>query len=63
MPLSLKPITARRVLDNLVSAEYGARHCSTHTPSAIRPGKISDDLRSGFGRCGYGMVTKGHSSS
>lgn len=58
MPLSLEPITARRVSDNLVSAAYGARHCSTHTPSAIRPGKISDDLRSGFGHCGYGLLTK-----
>ena len=58
MPLSLEPITARRVSDNLVSAAYGARHCSTHTPSAIRPGKISDDLRSGFDRCGYGLLTK-----
>jgi predicted RNase H-like nuclease len=58
MPLSLEPITARRASDNLVSAAYGARHCSTHTPSAIRPGKISDDLRSGFGHCGYGLLTK-----
>lgn len=58
MPLSLQPITARRVSDNLVSAAYGARHCSTHTPSAIRPGKISDDLRGGFERCGYGLLTK-----
>ncbi|NTE55397.1 DUF429 domain-containing protein [Agrobacterium tumefaciens] len=58
MPLSLEPITTRRVADNLVSAAYGARHCSTHTPSAIRPGKISDDLRGGFERCGYGLLTK-----
>ena len=58
MPLSCEPITARRVSDNLVSAAYGARHCSTHTPSAIRPGKISDDMRSGFGHCGYGLLTK-----
>lgn len=58
MPLSLEPITTRRVSDNLVSAAYGARHCSTHTPSAIRPGKISDDLKAGFGRCGYRLLTK-----
>lgn len=58
MPLSCEPITARRVSDNLVSAAYGARHCSTHTPSAIRLGKISDDMRSGFGHCGYGLLTK-----
>jgi predicted RNase H-like nuclease len=58
MPLALEPIAARRVSDNLVSAAYGARHCSTHTPSAIRPGKISDDLRGGFERCGYCLLTK-----
>ncbi len=58
MPLSLEPITARRVSDNLVSAAYGARHCSTHTPSAVRPGKVSDDLRGSFERCGYGLLTK-----
>ena len=58
MPLSREPITERRVSDNLVSAAYGARHCSTHTPSAIRPGKISDELKSGFERCGYRLLTK-----
>lgn len=58
MPLSLEPITTRRVADNLVSTAYGARHCSTHTPSAIKPGKISDDLSRGFKRCGYGLHTK-----
>jgi len=45
MPLSLETIAERRVSDNLVSKAYGARHCGTHTPSSIRPGRISDDLR------------------
>ncbi|WP_262526321.1 DUF429 domain-containing protein [Agrobacterium tumefaciens] len=58
MPLSLEPIKARRVSDNLVSAHYGARHCSTHTPSATRPGKISDDLRGSFEQCGYRLLTE-----
>ncbi|MDS7598336.1 DUF429 domain-containing protein [Agrobacterium tumefaciens] len=58
MLLSLVPITARRVSDNLISAAFGARHCSSHTPSAIRPGKIIDDLRGGFERCGYRQLTK-----
>lgn len=58
MPLSREPIAARRLSDNLVSAAYRARHCSTHTPSAIRPGKISDDLKSGFECCGYGLLTR-----
>ena len=44
MPLSLSPITCRRTSDDAVSRAYGARHCATHTPSALRPGRISDDL-------------------
>ncbi|WP_064713457.1 DUF429 domain-containing protein [Rhizobium bangladeshense] len=58
MPLSLKAIAGRRVSDDLVSKAYGARHCSTHTPSAIRPGRISDDMRAGFEECGFKLLTK-----
>ncbi|ATN34204.1 hypothetical protein ACO34A_10370 [Rhizobium sp. ACO-34A] len=57
MPLSHKPITARRTSDNLVSSSYGARQCGTHTPSAIRPGKVSDDLKAGFELAGYPLLT------
>ncbi len=57
MPLSYDPICARRMSDNLVSSAYGARHCSTHTPSATRPGRISDDLRAGFAQAGYPLLT------
>jgi predicted RNase H-like nuclease len=41
MPLARMPITGRRLSDNTVSRAYGARHCSTHTPSPVRPGQIS----------------------
>lgn len=58
MPLSHEAIAERRVSDNLVSKAYGARHCSTHTPSSIRPGRISDDLRAGFAQCGYKLLTQ-----
>ena len=58
MPLSLSPIIARRASDNAVSQGYGARHASTHTPSATRPGPISDELRVGFDRAGYPLQTK-----
>ncbi|CAN5479623.1 hypothetical protein BH10PSE12_BH10PSE12_34440 [soil metagenome] len=57
MPLSVHPITARRLADNAISRAYGARKCSTHTPSALRPGKISDDLRLGFAAIGYPLAT------
>jgi predicted RNase H-like nuclease len=57
MPLALDPITARRTSDNAVSRAYGARNCSTHTPSALRPGPISDTLRNEFHGAGYPLQT------
>jgi hypothetical protein len=57
MSLARFPITARRVSDNAVSVAYGARHCGTRTPSALRPGRVSDDLRVGFERAGYPLRT------
>ncbi|MDK1385137.1 DUF429 domain-containing protein [Sinorhizobium sp. 8-89] len=56
MPLSLSPIVARRSSDNMISAVYGARHASTHTPSAERPGRLSDELRTGFEIAGYPLA-------
>ena len=57
MPLSRTPITCRRACDDAVSRQYGTRHCSTHTPSAARPGRISDDLTQGFGMAEYPLLT------
>jgi predicted RNase H-like nuclease len=57
MPLSHDPITTRRKSDNLVSSAYGARYCSTHTPSSTRPGRISDNLKEGFETAGYPLLT------
>ena len=48
MPLSEKLITARRVADQLVSKEYGQKWCAVHSPSVVRPGKISVNLTKGF---------------
>lgn len=56
MPLSLTPIVSRRVSDNMISSMYGARHASTHTPSATRPGKLSDELRVRFDDAGYPLA-------
>jgi predicted RNase H-like nuclease len=56
MPLALTAIVARREADNAVSREYGARYCSTHSPSAIRPGPVSDGLRAGFADLGYRLA-------
>lgn len=59
MPLSRLPIVSRRISDNKVSSLYGARHAGTHTPSALRPGRLSDDLTKGFAHQGYPLVTSG----
>jgi predicted RNase H-like nuclease len=57
MPLALSPIIGRRPADDAVSRAYGARKCGTHTPSAFRPGRISDALREGFERAGFPLQT------
>ena len=57
MPLAHAPITGRRASDNLVSREYGARKAGVHSPSAERPGRLSDGLRAGFATLGYRLFT------
>jgi predicted RNase H-like nuclease len=58
IPLSRTAITGRRTSDNLVSAAYGARHASTHTPSVTRPGPVSEQIRLGFSELGYKLRTE-----
>ncbi len=57
MPLSRSPIVGRRFSDNEVSRAYGGRKCGTHSPSAKRPGRMSDDLNQRFEREGYPLQT------
>jgi predicted RNase H-like nuclease len=57
MPLAHSPIDGRRFSDDAVSRAYGARKCGTHTPSATRPGPISDDLKRAFEGVGYPLQT------
>jgi predicted RNase H-like nuclease len=57
MPLAHTPIVGRRFCDNEVSRAYGGRKCGTHSPSVIRPGRISDELKIGFERAGYLLLT------
>jgi predicted RNase H-like nuclease len=57
MPLAHSPIDGRRFSDDAVSRAYGARKCGTHTPSATRPGRISDDLKRAFEQVGYPLQT------
>jgi predicted RNase H-like nuclease len=57
MPLAYTHIVGRRISDDAVSRAYGARHCGTHSPSASRPGRISNDLRKSFHQAGYPLLT------
>src|SRR6188474_1959246 len=57
MPLAHTPIVRRRVSDRAVSKAYGGRKCGTHTPNALRPGPLSDQLRQSFERAGYPLLT------
>ena len=43
MPIANLPITGRRVADRLVSAQFGGRGCSTHTPSVQAGSDRNDD--------------------
>ncbi|MFN4231171.1 DUF429 domain-containing protein [Parvibaculum sp.] len=57
MPLAHSSIVGRRTSDNIISRIYGGRKCSTHSPSSLRPGRVSDELRKGFARSGYPLQT------
>jgi predicted RNase H-like nuclease len=57
MPLSLEPIVGRRVSDRAISSAFGARKAATHSPSAVRPGALSDTLRADFAQRGFALCT------
>ncbi|WP_158812591.1 DUF429 domain-containing protein [Methylocapsa sp. S129] len=57
MPLSRHPITGRRASDIKVSSRFGAAKCATHSPSAVRPGKVSDQLHEHCKARGYRLKT------
>ena len=57
MPLARTPILARRASDNAITRAFGGRYCGTHSPSAMRPGPLSDGLRAGFEDLGYPLRT------
>ena len=58
MPLAHGPIIARRLSDDAVPRQYGARWCGTHSPDAKRPGIISDNLTKDFAAEGYPLKTR-----
>lgn len=56
MPLAHGPIRGRRVSDDAVSKAYGGRKCGTHSPTARRPGTVSDAIKAGFDLAGYPLL-------
>ncbi len=57
MPVAIGAITGRRAADNAVSHTFGARGCSTHSPTATRPGDVGRELTQRFGRLGFRVAT------
>ncbi len=58
MPIAYSKIVSRRNSDDLVSKDFAARKCGTHSPTPIRPGPISDRLSTSFQQAGYPILTE-----
>ena len=56
VPLSKVRITGRRGADDVVSKRFGANGCGTHSPSATRPGVISESLLTTLVDLGYKLA-------
>jgi predicted RNase H-like nuclease len=57
MPVATVPFSTRRVADDAISAQFGSRWCSTHTPNASRPGPLGARLSSDVRASGYELAT------
>ncbi len=53
IPLSPERIIVRRECDRLISRHYGKYGASTHSPSEIRPGPISEAIFKQLSEAGY----------
>jgi predicted RNase H-like nuclease len=57
MPMSCEAFAGRRVADAAISTAFGARGCSTHSPSRDRPGPLGEALTKALGASGYPLAT------
>jgi len=57
MPVALTAIRKRREADSAVSQKFGAKGCSTHSPSEVRPGEVGSQLTERFKELGYAVAT------
>lgn len=63
MPIATTPINGRREADNEIAKKFGGRGCSTHTPSATRPGPLGATITAAFNREGFPIATDKTSAS
>jgi predicted RNase H-like nuclease len=57
LPMALTPIVGRRASDLAISRAFGAAKAATHSPSALRPGRLADRLREDFAHEGFDLCT------
>jgi predicted RNase H-like nuclease len=57
MPVALEPVRHRRCCDKAISVAFGARWCSTHSPTQERPGTISDVFYRDAVKAGFSLRT------
>ncbi len=57
MPLATVPILGRRQADQAISRAFGGKGCSTHSPSATRPGALGTKLMADLTIVGYPLLT------
>jgi len=59
MPIAHQPVRVRRRCDTAISKAFGARGCSTHSPTEQRPGPVSDALYQEATAAGFALKTAG----
>ena len=57
MPVSLHEISGRRAADSAISRTFGAKGCSTHSPTKRRPGPLADKFRTTCYQVGFQLAT------
>jgi predicted RNase H-like nuclease len=57
MPIATVRFSGRRQADRLISQAFGAFGCSTHSPTAARPGSVGRTLSGGFESAGFNIAT------
>lgn len=57
IPLAHTEVSSRRISDSAVSKTFGGKGCSTHSPTATRPGPVSKRFQSQLKEAGYVLTT------